>query len=372
MKRMTFGLMALLLGQSLAAPTPIRIAVFYDAGTIQDGGFNQLAYNGAHRAQADLGAQVTDFDAEKRRLKSEAEQAAEIIRLSASNDLVFGVGYNNNAKITAAANANPKVKFGLIDDVSPNTSNVASILFREEEGAFLVGYLAAMNSSTGVIGFVGGMDIPLIYRFAAGYKAGAKAFNPNIKIFSQYVGSTPDAWNDPKTARVRTAALQARGADIIFAAAGASGLGVIDYIKERPCLKAANLPSGVKFTSDNFAGIPKSADYKAKCAGNTRPAFFIGVDANQNSLGDYDNDSRTLNHGLTSMLKRVDNAVFAIIQSVQDGSFKGGEVRFGLREGGVGYAKDKYNDALLTPEMIRKVDLMKTRIIRGMVKVPVK
>ena len=170
-------------------------------------------------------------------------------------DLIIGVGFDNNAAITQVAKQNPDIAFGLVDDVS-TTKNVQSMTFKEEEGSYLVGYLAAMNSSTGVVGFLGGMDIPLIHKFEAGYTAGAKAANPKITVVSQYVGTTPDAWNNPGKAKEISASMKAKGADIIFAAAGASGKGLQDYIKQQQCLKAAQLPKGVTFASDNFKSVP--------------------------------------------------------------------------------------------------------------------
>ena len=345
----------------------VRVGLVYDAGGKMDRSFNQSAFEGSQRAAKQLGVQVRDVE------PSDPSQAAQGVRSFAREgfDLTVGVGFANNAGVTQVAKENPDLYFALVDDVSPQ-KNVASLVFSEEQGSYLVGYLAALNSSTGVLGFVGGMNIPLIHKFEAGYKAGVLAANPKARVISQYVGNTPDAWNNPSKAKEIAASMRGRGVDIIFAAAGGSGNGVIDYVKQTQCLKATQLPSGVKFASDNFKNVPKSASYRAACAGNTRPMFFIGVDSNQNYLGDFDKNPATMNHGLTSMLKRVDNAIFALISDVKANKFRGGERRFGLKDGGVGYAVDQYNKALLPTAQLAKVEAVKARIISGAIKVPSK
>jgi len=359
---------ALLISAASAAPT--KLAMIYDAGGKFDKSFNQSAYEGSQRAVKDLGVNVYDYEVEKNgndpsRTEPKMESLAD-----QGYDLIIGVGYNNNANITAAAKAKPNTSFGLIDDISENTNNVASILFKEEEGSYLAGYIAASQSSTGVIGFVGGLPVELIYRFAAGFKAGAKAARPDVKIFSEYVGTTPAAWDQPDIAYAKAAKLAARGADIIFAAAGNSGQGVIRYVNTMQCLHAKQLPANVSFNTDLFSTVKKSAAYTAKCGAGTRPLFFIGVDSNQNYLGDDDKNPATLNHGLTSMTKRVDNAVYAVTRTVQAGTFKGGTLRFGLKEGGVGYALDEYNRALISTGLIREVEKVKNKIVRQVVSVP--
>jgi len=355
----TFGL--------ATAQGALRVGMAYDAGGKFDKSFNQSAYEGGQRAVKSLGVQLKDFE------PSDPSQVIQGIRSFTNEgfDLTIGVGFANNASITQVAKENPDLYFGLVDDVSP-AKNVASMVFAEQEGSYLVGYLAGMNSSTGVVGFVGGMDIPLIHKFEAGYTAGVKAANPRARVIAQYVGTTPEAWNNPGKAKEIAASMRSRGADIIFAAAGGSGNGVIDYIKQTQCLKAANLPSGVRFATNNFSKVRKSAAYTRTCAGNTRPMFFIGVDSNQNRLGDFDSNPATLNHGLTSMLKRVDNAVYALIRDTKADKFRGGERRFGLKEGGVGYAMDQYNRALIPSTQVARVEAVKAQIISGKIKVPTK
>ncbi|OLV19838.1 MULTISPECIES: BMP family protein [Deinococcus] len=359
--------LALAVSVSLAGAQTVRVGLAYDAGGKFDKSFNQSAYEGSQRAVKQLGVQVKDFE------PSDPSQTIQGIRSFANEgfDLTIGVGFANNASISQVAKENPDLYFGLVDDVSPE-KNVTSLTFSEQEGSYLVGYLAAMNSSTGVVGFVGGMDVPLIHKFEAGYTAGVMAANPKARVIAQYVGTTPDAWNNPGKAKEIAGSMRAKGADIIFAAAGASGNGVIDYVKQTQCVKAANLPSGVKFATDNFKAVKKSAAYTKACAGNTRPMFFIGVDSNQNYLGDFDKNPATMNHGLTSMTKRVDNAVFALIKAVKDDKFKGGQQIFGLKDGGVGYAVDQYNKALISSTQVAKVEGIKAQIISGKIKVPSK
>ncbi|MFQ3586016.1 MAG: BMP family ABC transporter substrate-binding protein, partial [Cyanobacteriota bacterium] len=185
-----------------------------------------------------------------------------------------------------------------------------------------------------------------------------------------YVGTTPAAWNDPAKAKEIAAAQKAQGADIIYAAAGGSGLGLIDFVKQERCIKTADLPSGVSFIRDPFADVPKPPDYASACSGDSRPMFFIGVDANQNYLGDTDNNPATLNHGLTSMLKRVDVATYEVIRSVVEGNFVGGIQDFGLENEGVGYALDEYNEALIPADLVAAVEAVKQQIIDGSIEVP--
>jgi basic membrane protein A len=202
--------------------------------------------------------------------------------------------------------------------------NVQSIIFKEHEGSFLVGMLAAMKSRTGKVGFVGGMDIPLIRKFALGYKEGAQYVNKDVEVFQNMIGTTPAAWGDPIKAGELARSQFDRDADVIFTAAGGSGMGV---------LQAA-------------------ADLKK---------FSIGVDSNQNYIHP--------GSVLTSMVKRVDLAVYEAMRDAKAGSWKPGLKLLGLAEGGVDYALDKYNAALITDEMKAKVDAAKADIISGKIKV---
>lgn len=345
------------LGLGMAQPL---VGVAFDAGGKNDRSFNQSAWEGAERAAQELGAEIYDFE------PRDPSQVAQGVRGFAAEgfDLVIGVGFSNEPAVTAVAREFPEVNFAVIDAVSPVKENVASVTFREQEGSFLVGYIAGKLSQTGVVGFVGGMDTPLIHRFEAGYRAGIQVACPDCDLVSAYVGNTASAWNDPGRAKEVTRAHFSRGADIIFVAAGGSGTGVIDAVREKRCL------SGVEFRQDPFASVPKDPEYTKACSSDAQPVFFIGVDANQNYLGDFDDNPDTLNHGLTSMIKRVDLVTYTLIQEVAEDRFIPGERGFGLAENGVGFALDQYNEALISPELAAELEQVRTRIISQELMVP--
>jgi basic membrane protein A len=217
----------------------------------------------------------------------------------------------------------PNLKFAIIDAVV-DLPNVQSIVFKEHEGSFLVGMAAALASKTGKVGFVGGMDIPLIRRFALGYEEGARYVNPKIEIFQNMTGTTPAAWNDPTRGGELARSQFDRGADVVYAAAGATGLGVLQAAKD-----------------------------KGKLA--------IGVDSNQNHL-----HPGTI---LTSMIKRVDVAIFETFKTAKDGTWKAGVRNLGLAEQGVGYSIDEHNRKLITPEMEKRLEQARADIIAGKIKV---
>jgi basic membrane protein A len=202
--------------------------------------------------------------------------------------------------------------------------NVQSIVFKEHEGSFLVGMAAAMASKSGKVGFVGGMDIPLIRKFALGYDEGAKYVNPKIEIFQNMTGTTPAAWNDPTRGGELARGQFDRGADVVYAAAGATGLGVLQAAKDKGRLA-------------------------------------IGVDSNQNQL-----HPGTI---LTSMVKRVDLAVYEAFKTTKDGTWKPGLRNLGVAEGGVGWALDQHNRSLITPEMERRLTQARADIIAGKIKI---
>jgi basic membrane protein A len=229
-------------------------------------------------------------------------------------------GFSWGTALTTVAAEFPDTHFVVIDAVV-DAPNVESIIFDEHTGSFLVGAIAALKSQTGTVGFVGGMDVPIIHKFYCGYLQGAKAANPDVKVIENYTGTTPAAWNDPVTAGELTKAQVDAGADVVFAAAGGSGLGV---------LQAA-------------------AD-----AGK----FGIGVDSNQNYLHP--------GSVLTSMQKRVD---VAVQNSLTDANFKPGLTILGLKENGVGYALDDNNKALITDDIKAKVDDFSAKIQSGEIKV---
>jgi basic membrane protein A len=218
-----------------------------------------------------------------------------------------------------------------VDGVS-ELPNVASLVFKEHEGSYLVGILAAMTSRTGTLGFLGGMDIGLIHRFAKGYEEGARSVNPDIRILENYVGVTDAAWNNPGRGKELALAQIAKGADVIFTAAGNSGLGAFDAVEEM-----------------------------GHDASGRATHFVIGVDSNQNMVKP--------GFVLTSMVKRVDNAVYQIVKDVKNTQFKAGLHVFGLESDGVAYAVDEYNRDLLSPAAIEAAETARRRIIAGEIKV---
>ena len=355
--------------QTLAqASGPLVVGLALDSGGKNDHSFNESAWAGAQRASRELGVKVDLFEP-KTDSKGTISRGAEPLAKNGAG-LVIGVGFANKDSVETAARLYPAAKFAVVDDL-PTGDNTVGLRFREQEGSFLVGYIAAESSSTGVLGFVGGQDVPLIHKFQAGFAAGVKFVCPSCKVIAAYTGTTPKAWTDPARASQLAAGMQARGADVIFAAAGGSGAGVVSRVNTVQCLKASALPSGVKFTRDPFASVPRSAGYKAACQGDTRPAFFIGVDSDQNYLGDDDHNPATLNHGLTSMVKRVDNAVYSIIRDVKRGKpWRTGDQSFGLQNDGVAYALDAYNRALISPALEANLKKVQNLIVFGTVKVP--
>lgn len=367
-KLLVLGAVALL-GLGMAQ---VRIGMAFDAGGKNDRSFNQSAWEGAQRAARDFNVRVFDFE------PTDPSQVGQGIRKFASEgfDLVIGVGFANEPSITANAKEFTDVNFGVIDSVPGDgkLSNAVGMVFREHEGSFLVGYIAGKLSQTGVVGFVGGMDIPLIHKFFAGFRAGATyAFREDGisgRVLESYTGNTPAAWNDPARAREIATSYVRQGADIIYAAAGASGLGVINYVKDKKCIRANELPANARFIRDSFARVAKAADYTRNCPAGSRPLFFIGVDANQNYLGDTDNNPATMNHGLTSMLKRVDVATYEAIKAVTQKQFKGGVLEFGLNNNGVGFAIDEFNRALIPNTVVSRLNLLRGMIIDGKLPVP--
>jgi basic membrane protein A and related proteins len=297
-----------------------KVGLVLDRGGKDDKSFNSSAYAGAMQAKTKLGAfvkyvEAPDDNAFEPMLRAFAQREF---------DLIIGVGFAQKEAVKKVAAQFPKRHFAIVDS-EVDAPNVRSLMFEEHEGAFVVGAIAAMTSKTGKIGFVGGMDIPLIRRFELGYEAGAKHVNAQIKVLDNYVGITSEAWNNPPKGKELAMSQYEAGADIVFAAAGASGLGVFDAAEEQK-------------------------------------KFAIGVDANQ--------DWTKPGLILTSMLKRVDEAVFATIQEAKAGKFAGGVKRFGLSDKGVDYSVDQYNAKVLTEPVRKRADELKAEIIAGKITVP--
>lgn len=303
---------------TLAMAEDIKPAIVYDLGTKFDKSFNEGVSNGAKRFTEETKIEVREFEPAN---DSQIEQA---IRKMASrgSDPVISVGFSQANALGIVAKEFPKTSFTIIDMVV-DQPNVRSVTFKEEQGSFLVGALAAMASKTGKIGFVGGQDIALIRKFACGYEQGAKYIKKDIEVFQNMTGSTGAAWNNPSKGGELAKSQFDRGADVVFAAAGGTGIGVYQAAKDNG-------------------------------------KFAIGVDSNQNHL-----QPGTM---LTSMIKQVDNAAYDTFKAKMDGSWQAGIVSLGLAEKGVGWAVDEHNEALVKPYMEKMAELEKG-IIDGSIKV---
>lgn len=310
---------------SAAHAGDFRVGLVLDRGGKDDKSFNAAAYKGGKEAEKTLGIELKTVEASD-------DNAFEPMLRSFSQkkfDLIIAVGVSQADAVKKIAAQFPDRKFALID-AQVDAPNVSSLLFEEHEGSYIVGAAAAMVSKSGKVGFLGGVDMPLIRRFQMGYEAGAKKINPKAVVTSNYVGVTTEAWNNPAKGRELALSQYDAGVDVIFAAAGASGNGMFDAAEERS-------------------------------KGGTK-RFAIGVDSNQNWIKP--------GLVLTSMLKRVDTAVLSTIAATKAGKFSAGTQRFGLQNQGVDYAVDSNNDKILTPEMRTRLDALKKEIIAGKIKVP--
>ncbi len=300
--------LALFTGAAFADP-----ALIYDLGGKFDKSFNEAAYTGAKKWVDETGGSYKELEMQS---EAQREQALRRLAESGANPIVM-TGFAFGDVLNTVAPDYPDTKFAIIDMVV-DQPNVRSVVFTEEQGSFLVGMMAAQASKTGTVGFIGGMDIPLIRKFACGYVQGVKAVNPDAKVIQNMTGTTPSAWNDPVKGSELTKAQISQGADVIYAAAGGTGIGVLQTAADEGILS-------------------------------------IGVDSNQNYLHP--------GKVLTSMLKRVDNAVYE--------AFKAGDTLetgihvMDLKAEGVGYALDDDNAALITDEMKATVDAAAAKIIAG-------
>ncbi len=339
------------------------LGVVYDAGGKFDASFNEGTWRGVERAQQDLQAQGYEVDVVE--FEGSPDTAAEGQRRIALEgaEIIIAPGFLQADAVTAVAAEFPRTAFVILDAVSEG-DNVRSVLFKEQEGSFLVGYIAGKLTRTGVVGFVGGMDVPLIRAFDLGYQEGVKAACEDCTIISNYVGVTDAAWNDPARAMELASTQNAQGADIIYAAAGASGNGVINFVNEKMCF-VPSVPTRETPIDAQLANIAKPAGYEQACGDNAHPIFFIGVDSNQNFQGDTDGDPTTLNFGLTSMTKSLGNVAYNAIMDVVNGTFEGGLMNVGLAEDGVDYALDEYNEALIPADLIEEVEDIRQQIIDG-------
>jgi basic membrane protein A and related proteins len=306
------------------APPSARIGLVFDVGGRGDKSFNDAAYAGLERARAELGIEASFLE------PGGTEDREAALRLFAARglDLVIAVGFIFTSDIDSVAESYPGVHFACVDYAphgTPLPPNVEGLAFREEEGSFLVGAVAGLMSKTHVVGFVGGMTIPLIRKFEAGYVAGVSAVCPPCLVKSTYAGSTPDAFKDPAKGKALAISEIAQGADILFHASGATGHGVFEAAKD----------SGV---------------------------FAIGVDSDQ-----HDEMPGTV---LTSMVKRADIAVFEAIRSAVLHRFEGGMRVFGLREGGVDYVHEGPHGSLIAHEVEARVKALREEVVQGRIVVP--
>ena len=295
-------------------------AVIYDMGGKFDKSFNQGVYNGIKRFTDETGTKVMEFE-----VTSETQREQAMRRMAERGaTVVLGVGFAQADAINKVSAEFPNVKFSIIDVNWLNQPNLRQYAFKEHEGSYLVGIAAAMASKTGKVGFVGGMDIPLIRKFACGYVQGVKSVGGSIEVFQNMTGSTPSAWNDPAKGAELTQSQIDRGADVVYHAAGGTGTGVI-----------------------------RAAADAQKLA--------IGVDSNQNHLAP--------GSVLTSMLKRVDVAAYNTMKDAMSGNFDTGVQVLGLAEGGVDWALDDNNAKLISAEMKAAIDKAKAEIIAGKINV---
>ena len=323
------GLLFLIgMGQSSRASCAGKVCVglVFDVGGLGDKSFNDAAYRGLLQAEQELGVTVRFIE------PGDGSDRESAIRQLASQgyDLVFGIGFIFTDDMRKLAAEFPRTRFACIDySVSPGDppppDNLTGLRFREHEGSFLVGAVAALVSRTKTVGFVGGMDIPLIRKFEAGYRAGVKKVCPSCRVFAAYAGTEPKAFADPLTGKELATAQYGRGADIIYHASGKTGAGVFTAAQQR-----GKLAIGVD--SDQF--------HEAPCC------------------------------VLTSMTKKVDRAVFEAIRQLVEGELEGGVRELGLAEGGVAFVYDDNNRDRIPPEVVAKVRALGKQIIAGQIEVP--
>jgi basic membrane protein A len=343
------------------------VSVSFDGGGWFDRSFNEGTWAGVTSAVTELSSHH-DFDILMYNGSPETTAQGLNNLAAAGTDLHIAAGFLQEEAVALVAARFPRTNFVLIDGVA-DQPNVRSVLFKDNEGSYLAGYLAGLLSQTSVVGFVGGMDIPVIRNFQLGFETGVKAACSDCLLLSEFVGDTYEAWNDPERARDLAAFMQGKGADIIYAAAGDSGNGVIDFVTATKCFAATGRQRSTPLTG-TVASIPKDPAYERQCGADSLPLFFIGVDTNQNYLGDTDGDPSTMNHGLTSMLKRVDVVAHDAIIDAVAGVFRGGVFDLGLAEAAVGLALDEYNGPLLSAEVLQQINGRQEQIIAGGLVVP--
>lgn len=327
------------IGMNCIAQSDMNVGLVYDIGGRGDKSFNDSAWRGLSWAAEDFGVKRIELEP-----GADADREVNLRNLATLGyNFLIGVGFLFEDSIGPVSDEFPDTKFAIVDGFIPDKPNVVSLTFAEHEGSFLVGMIAglkALQDGEDTVGFVGGMNVPLIQKFEAGYIAGVKYAHPDCNILSSYAGDTPQAFADPVRGKELALSQYDNGAYVIFHASGLTGSGVYE-------------------------------------AGKERKKYIIGVDSNQNYLGHIEETGE--NYGLTSMLKQVDVSVYLVIKSIVEGTFEPGVRLFDLsteivindvQYNGVGYAVDEFNKDLITDEMIQKVEEAKEKIIKGEIVVP--
>ena len=316
------ALMLGMMAMAFALPAYAKPALVYTSGLQEsDKAFIDMARKGAMRAKKEIGADYAEY-----RLPANEDIVEFVARVAQDGySPIIAIGSQHVVPILNLADEFPKTRFTLIDGlVPPLFNNVQSITFNDHEGAFLVGMIAAYNSNTKRLGFIGGMDIPLIRNFGLGFMQGAKFVNPTVNVKLEMLGTDAEAWSNPQAAFELAQEQYDKGVDVIFAAAGGSGLGVLS-------------------------------------AAQKRNKLAIGVDTNQNALHP--------GHVLTSMIKRVDNVVFNALKTAKEGRWNPGIKHMGLKEAALDYAVDEHNAKFMNESLIEQVETAKEKIISGLIKV---
>ena len=297
---------------------PVTIGIVFDTGGLGDKSFNDSAWRGVQKCESELGAKYFKVESAK-----ESDYAGNLQAMAdKGSDIVIGVGISMAKAIEQVAPNNPKTMFVSIDGEDLKMPNVRTIQFTEQEGSFLVGYVAGLTTKTGKLGFVGGMELPLIKKFQYGYAAGAKTANKAVEVLpAKYTGD----WVNQDKAKVAAEFLFGSGADIVYHAAGRAGLGVLTAAKEK------NL-------------------------------YAIGVDSDQDDIEP--------GHVLTSMIKHVDEGVFLTVKDLKDGKFTPGPVVYDLKVGGVGTSDFAHTKDIVGADNLKKLDDIKAKIIAGEIVVP--
>ncbi|APJ02440.1 BMP family lipoprotein [Silvanigrella aquatica] len=312
-----------------------KICMVLDKGGKDDHSFNESAVMGFNKAKTDFAIDEKSKFVEPQN-DSQITQFFRSFATSVNCDLIIAIGFTPAAHLPDLATKYPSKKFLAVDinmEDKNKAKNIRSITFQEHDGSFLVGAIAAMKSTSGKIGFIGGMNVPLIRRFETGYSAGAKYVNSKIKVGTGYVGVTHDAWNNPAKAKELALSQYNEGTDVIFQVAANSGQGVFD-----------------------------SAEQMNKQSKQKKKYYAIGVDSNQNWIKP--------DVIITSMVKRVDNAVYNSVKDFVANKFTANHTVYGLKDGGVDWAYDEHNKKFFTESQIKEINSIKEKIMTGKITVP--